>query len=260
VPKIKIAFFDIDWTLYDHFSHTWVASGLSSIKRLQTEGVKVFLCSARPYDSMRLFGSFNLGIKWDGYIASAGAVAYAEHHYVRSLIVPKKGIYHLIDVVRERGLTMELIGLRSRFLIAKKNGYVDSYHAIFNDVVCPVRSYRGTPITSALLFAPKEFDEGLMKSCPELLFQRFSEYGVDVMNAPHEKGDGIKDVLKAYGFKKDEAIAFGDDHQDLTMAPQVGIFVCVGNGKDEVKQKATFVSKPIIDGGIEEALRHFDLI
>jgi len=260
VPKIKIAFFDIDWTLYDHFEHIWVHSGLTSIKKLQESGVKVFLCSARPYDSMRLFGVFNLGIKWDGYIASAGAVAFADHHYLRALVMPPRQIYQLIEVAKSLDLTMELIGLRSRFLIAKSNQYVDAYHDVFKDVVCPVRKYQGTPITGGLLFAPKEFDEKFQKACPDVLFQRFSDFGVDVMDVPHEKGDAIKDVLAAYGMKKEEAIAFGDDRQDLTMAPEVGIFVCVGNGKDEVKKRATYVSKPISEGGIEESLRFFGLV
>jgi hydroxymethylpyrimidine pyrophosphatase-like HAD family hydrolase len=59
---------------------------------------------------------------------------------------------------------------------------------------------------------------------------------------------------------KDQAIAFGDDYQDLTMVPQVGIFVCVGNGKDEVKKAATYVSKPIAEDGILESLQHYHLV
>jgi hydroxymethylpyrimidine pyrophosphatase-like HAD family hydrolase len=85
---IEIAFFDIDWTLYDHSSHSWVLSGLKAIKQLQKNGVKVYLCSARPYNSMKLFGVFDLGIRWDGYIASAGAVAYGDHHFIKTLVMP----------------------------------------------------------------------------------------------------------------------------------------------------------------------------
>ena len=48
---IKAAFFDIDWTLYDHASQRWIASGLEAIKKLKEKGVKVFVASARPYDS-----------------------------------------------------------------------------------------------------------------------------------------------------------------------------------------------------------------
>ena len=48
----KIVFFDIDWTLYDHKNHCWPASALSSIHTLQAEGIKVVLCTARPFHSM----------------------------------------------------------------------------------------------------------------------------------------------------------------------------------------------------------------
>jgi Predicted hydrolases of the HAD superfamily len=84
---IKIAFFDIDCTLYDWEHKTWVASAITAIKQLQKNGVLVYLCSARPYNSMKLFGVFDLGIRWDGYIASAGAVAYGDRHYIKTLVM-----------------------------------------------------------------------------------------------------------------------------------------------------------------------------
>ncbi|OPZ35028.1 MAG: putative phosphatase [Tenericutes bacterium ADurb.BinA155] len=257
---IQIAFFDIDWTLYDHSSHTWVLSGLQAIKQLQKNGVKIYLCSARPYNSMKLFGVFDLGIRWDGYIASAGAVAYGDHHFIKTLVMPKPMVHNLIQVTKELGLPMEMVGIKTRFMTLPPNDYVEKYHWVYKDTTMPVRSYRGEPLTGALLFAPAEYDEELKRRCPGVRFDRFADYGVDVMDVPHEKGDAIKDVLAYYGYSKDEAIAFGDDYQDLTMVPQVGIFVCVGNGKDEVKKAATYVARPISEDGILESLQHYHLV
>ena len=72
--RIKAAFFDVDWTLYDHHNRRYVPSGIEAIKRLKQKGVMVFVCSARPYESLKQFGVFDLGIAWDGYIACAGAL------------------------------------------------------------------------------------------------------------------------------------------------------------------------------------------
>jgi Cof subfamily protein (haloacid dehalogenase superfamily) len=257
---IKIAFFDIDCTLYDWEHKTWVASAITAIKQLQKNGVLVYLCSARPYNSMKLFGVFDLGITWDGYIASAGAVAYGDRHYIKTLVMPSAQVHNLIKVTKALGLPMELIGLKTRCMTLKPNEFVEKYHWVYKDTTVAVRAYRGEPITGTLLFAPAEYDETLKAACPGVRFDRFAEYGVDVMDVPHEKGDAIKDVLTYYGFKKDEAIAFGDDYQDLTMVPQVGIFVSVGNGKDEVKAAATYVSRPIAEDGILEALQHYHLV
>ena len=45
-------------------------------------------------------------------------------------------------------------------------------------------------------------------------------------------------MLRHYGFSKDEAIAFGDGHNDIEMLEAVGIGVAMSNAKDEVKAKA----------------------
>ena len=44
-------------------------------------------------------------------------------------------------------------------------------------------------------------------------------------------------MLRHYGFSKDEAIAFGDGHNDIEMLEAVGMGVAMGNAKDEVKAK-----------------------
>jgi hydroxymethylpyrimidine pyrophosphatase-like HAD family hydrolase len=124
----------------------------------------------------------------------------------------------------------------------------------------PVRPYRGEPLTGALLFAPAEFDEELKRRCPGVRFDRFADFGVDVMDVPMKKAMRSKMSWPITATSKDQAIAFGDDYQDLTMVPQVGIFVCVGNGKDEVKKAATYVSKPIAEDGILESLQHYHLV
>ncbi|MBO6286468.1 MAG: HAD hydrolase family protein, partial [Bacilli bacterium] len=90
-------------------------------------------------------------------------------------------------------------------------------------------------------------------------YYRFHECGVDISEFEHRKGDGIGYIMKALGLKRDEAISFGDDTQDITMK-EGSIFVCVGNGKDEVKQAADYVSPPIVDDGIEEALKHYGVL
>ena len=57
-------------------------------------------------------------------------------------------------------------------------------------------------------------------------------------------------VLRHYGFSKDEAIAFGDGHNDIEMLENVGMGIAMGNAKDEVKAKADFVCKSVEDDGI----------
>jgi hydroxymethylpyrimidine pyrophosphatase-like HAD family hydrolase len=57
-----------------------------------------------------------------------------------------------------------------------------------------------------------------------------------------------------------EAMVFGDHWNDIEMIKGVGIGVSMGNGKEETKQAADFVTASNNEDGIAKALRHFQLI
>ena len=71
---------------------------------------------------------------------------------------------------------------------------------------------------------------------------------------------GIKRYLELTGIKREEIIAFGDAENDLDMLRFAGIGVAMGNGAEEVKAAADYVTADIDDDGIEKALKHFQLI
>ena len=73
---------------------------------------------------------------------------------------------------------------------------------------------------------------------------------IDIIPLNSGKGNAVAAVLRHYGFSKDEAIAFGDGHNDIEMLEAVGMGVAMGNAKDEVKAKADFVCKSVEDDGI----------
>ncbi|MCR5078674.1 MAG: HAD-IIB family hydrolase [Bacilli bacterium] len=257
---IKIAFFDIDWTLYDHASQRWIESGLEAIKKLQEKGIKVFVCSARPYNSQELFGVFDLGIQWDGYIASAGAIAVVGDKTVKKMLMKEEDVYKIIDKTKELGRTLEVVTPLDRFLIAPPDHYVSSYHYVYQYILPEIKDYKGEEATGLLLFTPESLDEEIHAVCPHLNWYRFHESGVDISDGLHEKGEAIQSVLDYLGLSKEEAISFGDDTQDISMARSTGVFVCMGNGKEEAKKAATFVTDRIENDGVEKALIKLGLI
>ena len=54
--------------------------------------------------------------------------------------------------------------------------------------------------------------------------------------------------------------AFGDQLNDLEMLSFVEHGVAMGNANDEVKAAADYVTDSVDDNGIENALKHFQLI
>lgn len=251
--KYKAAFFDIDNTLYDWKRKQFNPAGIAAIKELKKQGVKVFLASARPYRSQVEFGAFDLGIHWDGYIASAGAIAVVGRHAVKKTLMEKEDVRKLCKIARKNDLTMEVVTPRTRFLIAPGNTYLESYHGTYSDTVPPIHPYKGGECTGVLLFAPAFHDAEFQQALPHLTYYRFHDCGVDIMPSEHRKGDGIQAILDYLGLSKKDAISFGDDTQDITMK-DASFFVCLGNGKDEVKEAADYVTDPIGEDGLAKAL------
>ena len=55
-------------------------------------------------------------------------------------------------------------------------------------------------------------------------------------------------------------MAFGDAENDIDMLEYAGIGIAMGNGGEDVKAAADFVTRDIDDDGIAYALQHFGLI
>ena len=255
--SFKIAFFDIDNTLYDWRSRSFVPSAIEAIKRLNKEGVYVMLATARPYHSMKHFGMYDLGFHIDGYIVSAGAVSVFHNKTIHKQLMDKKIMRKFVNRLLELHLTAEVVTPRSRYLLAPADEYLYKFHEAFTDIIPIEHPYHGGDSTGLLLHAPYEYDEMLQREFPTIGYYRFHEYGVDVMPGPRTKGDAIKSVLDYLGLKKEDAIAFGDDLQDMSMA-ESAYFVCVCNGREEVKAVANEVCEDIVEDGVAKALaRHF---
>jgi Cof subfamily protein (haloacid dehalogenase superfamily) len=256
----KIVFFDIDWTLYDHKNHCWPESALSSIKKLQAEGIKVVLCTARPFHSLDRFGVNDLGIAWDGYVSSAGGVAYADHQYLRKLLMKDADVASFIKAAHERHLTLEIVGPLDRILLFPQTYSSRKFYRAYHESIPSLGSYSGQEVVAFNFFAPKSRDKEMTSLFPQLIYSRYFDYAVDVMPAPHLKGEACDDILRHYGFKKEESLGFGDDLQDISIAEHVGSFVCMGNGKDEVKKVATYVTSEVWSDGVLQGLKHFGLV
>ncbi|MBO4541208.1 MAG: HAD hydrolase family protein [Bacilli bacterium] len=256
--RFKAAFFDIDNTLFDYQTMRFVPSAIQTVKGFQKAGGKVFIASARCYDLIRSFGTFHLGIHWDGYIAFCGGLAVADHRIVKNETMPPSEMQKLIQVCKENGLGLEVLTPSARYLATPMNDFVRGYHDIYIDPLPPVRKYRGERANGALLYAPSKYDEVVGKACPSLIIHRFQQFGADVSTSEERsKGLGCQAILDYYGISKEEAIAFGDSEPDLSMGEACGTLVIMKNGNPLCHDKASFVADTAANDGIRKTFEHF---
>lgn len=83
---------------------------------------------------------------------------------------------------------------------------------------------------------------------------------LNVLQEEVSKSLAIKKVLQYFDIDKSEAIAFGDGGNDIDMLELVGLGIAMGNGNEQLKAVADFVTKNSSEDGIDYTLRKCGII
>jgi Cof subfamily protein (haloacid dehalogenase superfamily) len=83
-----------------------------------------------------------------------------------------------------------------------------------------------------------------------ITYDRTAPNGLEIVNRGNSKGNRLAEWVAHRGLTLEQVIAFGDNHNDISMFQQVGLGVAMGNAKDEVKAKADFVCQSVENDGI----------
>ena len=105
-----------------------------------------------------------------------------------------------------------------------------------------------------------EMERELGKIFPELSVVRSANYLLEIMDKSVSKATGIEVLLNHYGISKDEAIAFGDNYNDIEMLKYIPQSVAMGNAPEDIKQIAAAVTDSNEDSGIYTYLVKIGLI
>lgn len=258
--EIKIIFVDIDWTILDHNIHDFDHVSLDALRLAQSKGLLVYLCTARPYESILQIKLLDI-FKPDGIICTNGGVIFYNDELIDQHVIPNEITSKTLEVCNKYGLEVEYGTARDRYFSIPSNKYVTKYFSTFNENPCPVKKYENDEVTSLLLMCPKRFDRRLKRKLPkELDYFRFDNYGVDIRYERNDKGKAIQFVLNYHELSKDNALSLGDDFQDIFMFKATKYSAYIGEDKEYVKKEAMYASKPIKEHGVKIALEHFNII
>ncbi|MBQ9441782.1 MAG: HAD family hydrolase [Selenomonadaceae bacterium] len=106
----------------------------------------------------------------------------------------------------------------------------------------------------------EEMEFELGKKFKNLNVVRSAPHLLEVMDKSVSKAEGIKILLNHYGASKDEAIAFGDNYNDIEMLRYIPRSVAMANAPDGVRKFARFVTDSNDDSGIYTYLAKIGLI
>ena len=260
---IKIIFTDVDWTIlnHGHGKHVYDLKSLKALKKAQENGVKVFINTARPYESLKLTGFFN-EFKPDGMILSNGAVIFVGdkiiyHDYMKPSLVRR-----ICEVAKNRDIVVQFVSEYERWISAPINEDAQQYFNVFFEKIPEIRGYNDENVSGVLLFCQKNQEEEIIKEINHegLDVFRLFPYAIDIREHLIRKSDGIKKVLEYFGYSGEDALALGDDIQDIPMFEICKHSAAMDNGNPKAKDSAKYVTYHIDRHGVKKALRHYKVI
>ena len=260
---IKIIFTDIDWTVlnHGHGKHVYDKKSLKALKKAQANGVKVFVSTARPDESLKITGFFQ-EFQPDGMILSNGAVIFIGDEIIHHDYMPKTLVDHITEVAKTNDIVVQYVSEYERWISAPINEDAKHYFDVYFEKIPEVRPFKDEHVTGVLLFCQKEKDDDVVNAInyDGLDVFRLFPYAIDIRHHLVRKSDGVQKVLEHYGISKENALAIGDDIQDIPMFEICKYSVAMGNGNPTAKETASYVTEHIDSHGVKKALKHFKII
>lgn len=269
----KILFLDVDGTIRDMDAFI-PDSAKQAIRSARKRGHLVCIGSGRPYYQI---GGEVLDIGFDGIISSSGGYVTLEGKCIRENDFSRSLLSRLLPVLEEGDCMVEYFNHRERIMLRK---HEERYKAL-NDYLCRLYGEKAAglaemprlvdripedyPIEKMLYYSDRFGNEFLKDRFPEtalvsLSIPNFEKYGGEITPADTTKAEGVRSLLKASGISKEDAIAFGDSENDLTMFGACGTAVAMGNGTPETRAAADMVTDTVRGDGLYHAFRKLRLI
>ena len=272
----KYIFLDIDGTLYSPALHDTPKSALLAIQKARENGHYVFLCTGRTKNEAIPY----LDYPTDGYIFATGATIEINEEVIFDAPIPIKDVKQLQAYAKQCNLHYMLEGGKASYCnpsgyewarkyfnaeeipLPKQYALLEELHIhnaeevpaedsiykifFFDDTLKGIHQYE-TLIQPPYKVTITHTKEGIF--C-----------GAEVTNATYTKSFGIEQVLKAFHAKQEDTLCIGDSINDADMLQYCKIGIVMGNGLEEVKKIADYVTTDILEDGIYHAFEHFGLI
>lgn len=261
---IKALFFDIDGTLVSFHTHRIPASTLQALEEAKARGVQLFIATGRPQVIINNLHELQQRGLIDGYITMNGAYCFVQNEVIYKSPIPKSNIEALLDFCEAKG--------KACIMVSEKDICVynedDEVRFIFYDTlkvdkIREVTKEEALALPAVFQITPfiNEAEERIIK--PHLAhceIGRWYPTFADITASGNTKQRGIDEIIRHFGLKIDEVMAFGDGGNDIPMLRHAGIGVAMGNATDEVKAAANYTTDTVDNDGILKALTHFGII
>ncbi|GAB6450774.1 MULTISPECIES: Cof-type HAD-IIB family hydrolase [Bacillus] len=256
----KVVFFDVDGTLLSEIDRSMPESTKEAIQRLIDKGIHVVLTTGRPYSLCVQFKE--LGIHT--IISANGAHIKCGETVIHKSVLSSEIVHDISEFAKllGQGVSYFTEGFTMNGIASDNKRVMQALSETLNLEKYPEKSKDlSEEVYCLCLYADEIESQKFIEKYPKLTFDRFHYYVINVLeDSKVSKLTAIQKVLDYLNICKSEAIAFGDGGNDIEMLQYVGLGIAMGNGGEELKTRADFVTKKASEDGILFALEKFHIV
>ena len=256
---IKAIFFDVDGTLVSFRTHVISPTTLRALSYLREHGVSLFLSTGRHY---LMLDGLRRQFEFDGYLTLSGQYCFCGDHILRKVPMDHDSVAELVSAAQEAPFSCIFLEARSIYVNLETEAtrqFIRDLSLDMPPLASPQRALQGE-IYQTVTFLDEEHEHLLFSRAPQLAHTRWHPNFLDVIPPGGGKDKGVDAAITHLGLRREEAMAFGDGENDLSMLRYAGVGVAMGTASDTVKAGADYVTDSVDDEGVVTALIHYGLL
>lgn len=251
---IKAVFFDIDGTLRD-FTEQGIRPGTyKALDLARRAGIRCFTATGRHLLEIQEEGLLG-SLAFDGLVLLNGSLCLdAGHSVLYENPVPVSQVRIMLELRRELGCAVMFME-RDAMYVSHITPELEKLQTQIGTAIPPVEPHmeRGLehPVYQMIPYTGDNNQELLAARLPLCDITRWHDGGAfDITPKGGSKSLGIQKIMKRYGYSRDQIAAIGDGYNDIPMIRFAGVGIAMGNGNDQVKAAADYITGPIDQDGL----------
>lgn len=266
---IQLIAIDLDGTLLNN-EHMISKRNMQALQKAHRQGIKIVICTGRPYFFMKHFLEELQLISEDDYIITYNGALVQKAGTGEILVeqtLSKQDLLKWQEILEPLSLSLNAIdfdgvytpltypqGRKNTYLATRS--HLPNWAVDFNEVE-EEKGYNKFVIAQE----PSFLDQQLEK-LPSTLMEEYSVMKsqadlLEVMNKEADKGKALALLANKLGIHLSQTMAIGDQANDLPMIQKAGVGVAMGNADPLIKQAADEVTLSNEEDGVAVVIEKY---
>lgn len=259
---IKMVVTDIDGTIYS--PEQGITQNVKDcIKKLVDNNIHVAIATGRTFGSAKCVAD-SIGIKCPLICYQGGLVKSYEGEILDVKYLDPEIARKIIVDCKKRNIHLNVY-VEDNLYVEDDNQYIKDYIGDKGIDYFKVESFDELDFSKLNKLLAINYDADFIDSLiaefqvkyPELYVVKSFKYFCEIANKEATKGNAIKILAKKYGISTNEVMAIGDNNNDIEMVETAGIGVAMGNGTEDIKLIADYVTDDVQNDGFVKAVNKF---